>query len=883
MIGANVVIQGTQTGSPTDIEGKFSINNVQPGTYTLVTSFITYKTKVIADVVVTAGSATEVNILLEEEAQQLDEIVVKGQADKSSENTLLLDRKASIGMVQGISSQELSRKGVGDAEAAVTQITGVTKQEGAKNVFVRGLGDRYNSTSLNGLPLPSEDPAYKNISLNFFSTDIIDNIIVNKTFTSDLSGDVGGANINIISKELFEEKELVVSASMGYNSQVSGVDFFRADGNNFLGTVDTDLPITDLQQYDFKNSFDANKLSGPLANSNFAIRTGRKFEIGNNALTVFAVGAMSSNYGYKEGREGFTNTIGQPRTDYTYKRYEYSATQFALANIGYKFGNDNRIDYNAFYIHDNKQYISENRGFSLNGVDDPNEPNAYDMFIKRQQTNNNILFVNQLISSFNLTDRITLTANGSFNVVRGDEPDRRQNWLIGDGTGENYRANNSSPQFNHRFYSTLKESEMAANIAASYKLKGESKIVVGYNTRITTRDFEYINYVFANPTGLSVDPSNLDAYFNQTALNNGDIVMETSRGKINNPKALIPFGYEGDRMINAGFVNIVYELTPALSVIAGSRFESFNQKVVWDVGADERRPNIPGDNTVERDKIYVLPSLNMKYDFSERDQLRFSASQTYTFPQFKEVAPFLYENPNYNDFGNPALRPSENLNFDLKFEHYFVGDGLVAVTGFYKQIKGAINRILVNSAALEYSFVNTGDATVFGGEVEFRKRLINLSRSNENTYLTTGVNISYLYADQSVRNDPSSSVQFDPSSPSTGLEGASPLLINADITFNKITNSGNRITSALVFNYFSERIAAIGTAGQENVMERGIPTIDWISKIDINSRLSVDVGVRNLLNPEYRLTKEIGNTGVDDLILSYKRGVISSIGFSYRF
>jgi outer membrane receptor protein involved in Fe transport len=260
-----------------------------------------------------------------------------------------------------------------------------------------------------------------------------------------------------------------------------------------------------------------------------------------------------------------------------------------------------------------------------------------------------------------------------------------------------------------------------------------------------------------------------------------------------------------------------------------------------------------------------------------------AASKTYTYPQFKEVSPFLYENPNYNEFGNPELRPAENVNVDLKFEHYFVGDGLIAISGFYKRINESINRILVNSAALEYSFVNTGDANVMGAEVEFRRKLVNLSKLKSNTYLSSGVNVSYLHADQSVENDPTSKVQFIPTSDHTGLEGASPLLINADITFNKISNKGNKITSALVLNYFSDRIAALGTAGQQNIIEKGIPTLDLISRIEVSRRLNINVSFRNLLNPEYQLTKEIGNTGVNDLILTYKKGITSSIEIAYRF
>ena len=136
-----------------------------------------------------------------------------------------MDQRKAIVATQSIGAQELSRKGVGDAEGAVSKVSGVSKQDGVKNVFIRGLGDRYNSTLLNGLPLPSEDPEYKNIALSFFQTDVIQNIGVNKVFSAQNTADVGGAIIDITSKELFDSYALGLDVSGGFNTNVADVDF----------------------------------------------------------------------------------------------------------------------------------------------------------------------------------------------------------------------------------------------------------------------------------------------------------------------------------------------------------------------------------------------------------------------------------------------------------------------------------------------------------------------------------------------------------------------------------------------------------------------------------------------------------------------------------
>ena len=191
---ASIQVKGTTKGAQSDMDGKFSIS-IAPGTYTLLVSFVGMK-KVEVPVTVEAGNTTSVTVPMTAEAL-LDDIIITVAKTRESEEALLKEKQESVTIVQSIGAEELSKKGVSDAEGAVTKVSGVSKQSGVKNVFVRGLGDRYNSTSLNGLPLPSDDPEYKNISLDFFGSDLIESIDVNKVFTSQITGDNAGANINI--------------------------------------------------------------------------------------------------------------------------------------------------------------------------------------------------------------------------------------------------------------------------------------------------------------------------------------------------------------------------------------------------------------------------------------------------------------------------------------------------------------------------------------------------------------------------------------------------------------------------------------------------------------------------------------------------------------
>lgn len=283
LIGATVKIVGSNIATVTDAEGNYRLSGIADGIYDIEIKYVGYKTAVKRQVKIEDDKLTTLDMELESDEHKLADVVVVSRANRESENVTLMEQKAAVIAVQSVGAQELSRKGVGDAEAAVAKVSGISKQEGVKNVFVRGLGDRYNMTTLNGFPVPSEDPEYKNIALGFFSTDIIQSIDVNKAFYSDIPSDVAGADINITSKELTGDGKLDISISGGLNTQTVSADFMRLDGVNAFGFADKSQPGADLGAYTFGNSLDPSKHSLQV-NQSYYISGGREFTVGNNPL-----------------------------------------------------------------------------------------------------------------------------------------------------------------------------------------------------------------------------------------------------------------------------------------------------------------------------------------------------------------------------------------------------------------------------------------------------------------------------------------------------------------------------------------------------------------------------------------------------------------------
>ncbi len=884
---ANVVVQGTSKGSSTDFDGLFEITGVPVGTYTIEFSFTGYQTVEIPNVVVEADKVAVLDATMGATAAALDEVVIKVITSREREEALLIEQKNAIEIKQAIGAQELARKGVSDAEAAVTKITGVTKQQGEKNVFVRGLGDRYNSTSLNGLPLPSDNPTYKNITLDLFSSDIIKTIGVSKVFGSRLYGDVAGANIDIESKEIVGKEEFKVSISTGINTETVGEDnFLVADGANGFGTgLDKDFPLTDLTQYNFENSLDPDTQSSQF-NSGIAISGGKKFDIGENRLSVFLVGGFDNDYQFKDGFSKQINATGGFSRNLDVQQYEYNVSQKLMGNFKYSFGNGNYLAINSIYLHDNTQSVSDYFGQQDSVSDDPDRPT----YIRRQQTNNNNIFINQLLGYFNITDKLTLDFGGSYSNARSDEPDRRQNTFL--RINGEFRTTTGSAGLNHRFFSQLDEDDIAGKAIITYDLNTSDShdtqkintIELGVNYRNTERQFDFIQYSTNFNSQILVDRNNVDALFNQQSIDDGTFSLVTDRGRADNPNALTPFFYSADRTIISPFGSTTLSLVDNLTVSLGLRLDNVEQTVDYDTELISSVSNPPSGPTGVIEENYILPSMSLKYNFSENSILRLAGSKTYTLPQFIEVAPFLYEDVNFSRFGNPLLQASDDYNVDLKYEWYPKSGEIIAITGFFKYIDFPINTIEVNSAGNDISFVNTPEATAFGVELEIRKDIFNIDVGEDasgNNKLTAGLNISYLNTNQTLEDVDTDELTVRYTNDKDELSGASDLLINADITYN-INRPKYDLLSSVVFNYFSDRIFTIGVAGRENIVETGIPTLDFINKIKLGEHFGISLSAKNLLNPDFKLTQDTTAGETIDLT-TYKKGVNISAGISYEF
>jgi len=472
------------------------------------------------------------------------------------------------------------------------------------------------------------------------------------------------------------------------------------------------------------------------------------------------------------------------------------------------------------------------------------------------------------------------------NNITGDTPDRMYNSFK--KTDEGYVLISKSKPDNHRYFQRLKEYETVANAAVDYKFKkdGEGdfkgKFTLGYNGRFKNRDFKATQFNFKTEgpyLGTLVDPDNLDLFYNQQNLNNGYFNVSTFIGNSEISNALDPQKYSGEQIIHGGFLNTEYKFSNKLTAVLGLRAEYIFQKVNWKTQLD------PTGDKDEFDKVTFLPNLIMKYELNEKQNLRLGLSKTYTLPQFKERALFIYEDVTEVKIGNPDLYPSDNYNLDLKWEMFPKNDELLSFTAFGKYIVNPINEVTIASSTNDISFINTGDrGYVAGAEAEFRK-LIFESGENNTKKLTAGVNASYMYTTQDlntskVENETRYQVQF--TNAKSAFTGASPLLLNADISFLKEWDNKNaNVSTTLAYSYFSDRIYAIGTNYRGDQVDKAVGTLDFILKSKINKNLGFGFTAKNLLNPKIERVQE--NDNGDITLLTYTKGLNLSFNVSYQF
>ena len=860
LTGATIQIAGTTQGTVADVDGNYSLD-VNNGTYTLAIKYVGYKDIIINNV--KAGKSDLIlNFELESDAQALGEVSVVARKNLEGERALQMERRKATLAIENLGSKEMSLKGIGNVEEGVKKITGISVAD-AGQLIVRGLGDRYSTTTLNGLPIASPNPDNKLIPLDLFPSSTVQNITVSKVYNAEAFADYSGAHIDINTKENITEDFFNIGFNTGGKFNTLGKDSYRMNRNGSLfrtSAVDQaalNMPLSEFDNYvKTRNIFDTSfavKKKSSLPDFSGNLGFGKNIGIGSQTLSILA--SASAGNSFQNMDNAFYKTLeatGSVQDNFAYDSYAQELKLAALGHIGYTLRRHDRIGYTFFY--------------ARNATDTYQRREGIDAEDHELTGSNNITHIYSLqnhqldgVHSFGGREQWELTWGGSYSKTGSEEPDRRQVMYIKNDNGalSLFKLNRQETM---RYFGSLDEEEWNGNLAMRWKWNENNFLKLGVNYKNKSRDYKatrfYYNLNKIDP--VITDIYDTDGFLNQENIADGNVVVQ----RVMQPKD----SYRAGNEIYSGYLLTDFYPVPSLLVNLGVRYEISRQWV--DYATDG------GDWYAERrnlDKNDLFPTLNLKYTVNDANSIRFSASRTVTRPSFIEMAPFLYQE-SYGSAqirGNNELQNGYNYNFDLRYEHFGKNGDMISLTAYFKYLDSPIERIqALQGGATLHSFQNADNGMAGGMEVELRKQLMK--------DLRLGANISYMYTNVKL---PEGGAYTNKERP---LQGASPILANADLTYSPRFGEERQLNLALLYNLQGSRIHAVGVSKLGDIKQQTLHTLNFSAGYDINSHFSLKLQVNDLLNRAVIFKQEVPSTGEEVEVERYKKGANLEIGFSYK-
>ena len=853
LTGATIQITGTAQGVVADIDGNYTLN-VNDGTYTITVRYIGYKDILLNSIKVKAE--TLLNFEMESDAQALGEVSVVAKKNLEGERALQMERQKATLAIENLGAKEMSIKGISNVEEGVKKITGISIAS-AGQLIVRGLGDRYSTTTLNGLPIASPNPDNKLIPLDIFPASTVQNITVSKVYDASAFADYSGAHIDISTKENVGSDFLSISFNAGGKFNTLGKDFYRMDRDGSLFKTPSldqkliDMSLTDFEEYArhnrlFNTSFQVSKKTA-LPEFGGNIGFGKRFTLGGNEVSVLGSIGVSNDLQTMDNASIRTlEATGNTLNEFNYDSYSNELKIAALGNLGYSFRTSDHIVYTFFYARNAIDTYMSREGVDYEDhhlIGSNNVTHIYSL--QNHQVNGKHYFGKQW----------DLNWSGSYSKTSSDEPDRRQVMFIRED--DQIKLFKLNRQETMRYFGSLNEDEWVGDLTASYRFGDNNKLQAGFTYKDKNRDYMgtrfYYNLNKLNPT--ITDIYDTDSFLNMENVENGSITIDRKK----QPKD----SYTAGNSIYAGYIATEYYPVAPLLVNLGVRYEISKQWVDYytDGGKAERS---------ELNKNDLFPSLNMKYQMNEKNSLRFAFSRTVTRPSFIEMAPFLYQE-SYGSAqirGNADLQNGYNYNIDLRYELFEKNGDMLSITAYYKHLKAPIERVqTLSGGSAVHSFRNADNGMATGVEIEFRKEIVK--------DLRFGVNGSYMYTNVKL---PKGGAYTNSQ---RALQGASPYLANADLTYSPAFSNDRQLSVALLYNLQGPRIHSVGISGLGDIKQQPVHTLNFTGSYRFNRRFAVKLQVNDLLNQDILFKQEVPTTGDKVEVERFRKGTGIEVGFSY--
>ncbi len=802
---------------------------------------------------------------------------------------LLIERRQATAAIESVGAEQISRVGGADVASAIVRLPSTTIIDG-KFPVVRGLGDRYIVTTLNGAGIPSADPYRPSASLDLFPAQMVEKVVVSKTFTPDQPGASSGANIDIVTKSFPEEQFATVGFGVSYNNQVTGNERFLTyrggkldwlamdDGSRSIPQIVANATIpppiyssgrpgsptyeSRIAQANLLNELTramgvtqfAPSEKAPPPDHSFSLAAGDSLFLFSQPLGMFGGLTYRREFSYYEDGLSARYT---PAGSEVIKSQEFSdrfgsetVNWSAIATLTTSFAENHQIG--LCFFHNQNAF----KGARYQVGSRESEPN-------RTFFTHRLLWVERSLRTIQLKGKNEFPTLGSANlewlisstVTTQGEPDTRFfNMVLEEGvyaTGRNYLPD---PQDPTRYFRNLKENNLNPKVDLSLPFETgtaeDGKLKVGWYLSVSDRFFEERQIYYRGDAPFSGDPN---SYLTESNLGynpqpgpGGSTLFEWHRyiSSFNST-------YKADSRISAYYGMVEFPFWDRLKLVGGARVESTELRVD-SLSYIENSITGARTNSATLNEINILPAAGLIWHLSSNANLRLNWSHTIARPTVRELAAFRSYDPvlDIEVDGNPRLEISEIENYDLRLEWFPTHNELISLSVFRKFIHRPIERRFISMVGDLISYENRDHAEVFGVELELRKSLSFIDPLLADWSL--GGNFSWIHSRTPLTatelankkailgSVPSSRPLFD----------QPPYILNVDLAYD---NPVWGTSASLVFNMVGPRIV-IASLATEDVYEQPAPRLDLILSQKMSRRTSIRLAVRNLLNPTIERT-----------------------------
>jgi hypothetical protein len=904
LIGATVSIESLGKTVKSDQNGYYSISGLTEGNYTITCTNVSFEKRVLTNIFLKSDEVLNQDILMNKNLGAMTAIVVQGSSSNSKPketiSSLLVAQKNSSSVSDGISAETIKKTPDKNTSDILKRVSGASIQDD-KFVIVRGLNDRYNSAYINGAPLPSTEPDRKAFSFDIFPSNMLDNLIINKTATPEMPAEFAGGSIVVNTKDIVSKNFQTFSFGTGYNLQATYKTFRTYEGGkyDFLGIDDktralpnyfptmADFPrpaiLNPTLAAPWKNVWSTNTETTP-SNLSLQYVFAKNYQRKEKDFFGTIISATyNKNYNITSGfRQLYQEEIYNPNStnpkEYYSDQNVYSKNILAglIANFTCKINSNNSLGFKNIYSINAEDKVITREGYTSN------------VFF---QTEKNLWFTSNKIYSGQIfgehylqKSKIKINWLLGYTNINRDIPDLRTTIYTKSDSLSRLEANISQDAQigvgGGIYYSYLREKSKNIKIDLqrkfNYSNRFTTNIKVGFYHQSRERD--YSQRVFAM---LQKDKFTFNQNFKYLPEDKIYTHIGGNDGFVLSERLDFTNNYQAQTNLNALYIMFDQRIINSFRLIYGARNENFATDLTLPIGVGS---NLPVHSFV-RD---FLPSSSIIYSVDKKQNIRLCYSKTLNRPEFRELCPGKFYDfaTKFVTNGDTKLKRSLIDNLDLRYEAYPGKNQFFTFSLFYKYFANPIEQATAPEKGDEAAYFNVVGAKNKGVELEFRTLLKFLTHSSSpNNFfnnLTFSTNFSLIKSSVTAKKESDTSTLILDRT----LQGQSPFCFNAGLLYQ---NNQNTLSFSLSANRIGDRLYAVGNIKNPDVFEKGRTVLDFqISKsFKTNEDIEIKLNAKDILAQKAILYENSdGKNGfsptTDFVRISRRFGQVISLTFTYK-